>query len=125
MQYEKMDIKMLAYIKQKKTVRQDAFFRKFGNTLETNDRIDRLIGSVENERLIDCKRYKEPKSMGLYVAFEITGPGMRILRDYKEKQSELTRRYWITTGISILAIIIASMALLGQLGILPLPLLTK
>lgn len=43
------------------------------------------------------------------------------LKNKRKDRQEQSRRYWITTAISILAIIISGIALLSELGLIQLP----
>lgn len=54
----------------------------------------------------------------------ITLPGIQAMEAEAERRSSFrsdSARYWITTAISVLALAISVIALLSQLGLLPLP----
>lgn len=69
---------------------------------------------------------KELLQCGLIVqnpisrAFSITASGLLALEQEKRCRSD-SKRYWVTTAIAILALIISGLSLLSELGLLELP----
>ena len=60
-------------------------------------------------------------------ALILSDSGREALNAYRLKRQEqltVTRRYWVTTGIAVAALILSTVSLLAQAGLLRIPLIT-
>ena len=109
---EKSDARLLALIQKGASIQK--IEKVFKNDSELKSRISILLYNPKTEESLIWR----DKPTSKYV---LTGNGEKALRDYRDREVGMSIRYWITTSISIGAILISIVVLLAQLRILPLP----